>query len=62
MTNQAVPYLSFNGNAKDALSFYKEVFDGEITKIQTYGEADFPTLQKQMTALCMQNLKKAIFF
>ncbi|CAG9620778.1 VOC family protein [Sutcliffiella rhizosphaerae] len=41
--NQAVPYLSFNGNAKQALDYYKEVFEGEITLFQTFGEADFPT-------------------
>jgi PhnB protein len=43
MKHQAVPYLSFNGNARQALEFYKEVFEGEITGIQTFGEADFPT-------------------
>jgi PhnB protein len=43
MKNQAIPYLSFDGKAKDALSFYQEVFNGEVTEIQTYGEADFPT-------------------
>jgi len=41
--NQATPYLAFNGNAKEALDFYKEVFSGEVTRIQTYGEADYPT-------------------
>ncbi|NLP49623.1 VOC family protein [Bacillus sp. RO1] len=43
MKHQAVPYLSFNGNARQALEFYKEVFEGEITGIMTFGEADFPT-------------------
>ncbi|WP_223701380.1 VOC family protein [Sutcliffiella deserti] len=43
MKHQAVPYLSFNGNAREALEFYKEVFKGEIVGIQTFGEADFPT-------------------
>jgi len=37
------PYLTFNGNAKEALDYYKEVFGGEILGIQTFGEADFPT-------------------
>ncbi|WNB92851.1 VOC family protein [Bacillus sp. NEB1478] len=40
---QAIPYLTFNGKAKEALEFYKQIFDGEITDMQTFGEADFPT-------------------
>ncbi|MTH53690.1 VOC family protein [Bacillus mangrovi] len=43
MKQNAVPYLSFNGNAREALAYYKEVFGGEITNVQTYGQADFPT-------------------
>ncbi|GAA0330871.1 VOC family protein [Bacillus carboniphilus] len=37
------PYLTFNGNAKEALEFYKQVLKGEITNLSTFGEADFPT-------------------
>ena len=38
------PYLFFNGNRRDAMSFYKDCLNGEITNIQTYGEAplEFP--------------------
>ncbi|MBU8879885.1 VOC family protein [Bacillus sp. FJAT-29790] len=43
MKNQATPYLTFNGNAREALEYYKEIFEGEIFGIQTFGEADFPT-------------------
>lgn len=43
MKHQATPYLSFNGNAKEALEYYKEVFQGEVMGIQTFGEAEFPT-------------------
>ncbi|MEW9503320.1 VOC family protein [Jeotgalibacillus marinus] len=43
MKYQATPYLSFNGNAREALEFYKEVFEGEILDVQTFGEANFPT-------------------
>ena len=31
------PYLNFDGNARQALEFYKEVFGGEL-KLNTYGE------------------------
>ncbi|MFD2922494.1 VOC family protein [Halobacillus naozhouensis] len=43
MQKQANPYFTFNGNAKEALDFYKSVFEGEITDVQTFGEADFDT-------------------
>ncbi|TYR80910.1 VOC family protein [Priestia megaterium] len=43
MKHQATPYLTFNGNAKEALHFYEQVFEGEVLNIQTFGEADFPT-------------------
>jgi PhnB protein len=31
------PYLSFDGNARDAMEFYKGVFGGELT-VMTYGD------------------------
>ncbi|MEH7120947.1 VOC family protein [Neobacillus vireti] len=43
MRGQATPYFMFGGNAKEALEFYKEIFGGEISNLQTYGEADYPT-------------------
>jgi PhnB protein len=43
MKGQLTPYLSFDGNAKQALEFYKEVLGGEIAGVQTFGEADYPT-------------------
>lgn len=43
MNHQATPYFTFNGQAREALNYYKEVFDGEITNLQTFGDADFET-------------------
>jgi PhnB protein len=43
MRGQITPYLMFDGNAKAALEFYRDVFGGEISNLQTYGEADYPT-------------------
>ncbi|MEH7389571.1 VOC family protein [Bacillus sp. JJ1503] len=43
MKGQATPYLFFNGNAREALEYYKEVFEGEILNLQTFGDADYPT-------------------
>lgn len=37
MSSRLNPYLSFTGNARDALEFYKEVFGGTLT-MNTFGE------------------------
>ncbi len=34
-----IPYLTFNGEAKNAMEFYAHVFDGEIIASQTFAEA-----------------------
>ncbi|MCG6493728.1 VOC family protein [Kitasatospora sp. A2-31] len=31
------PYIGFNGNAREAMEFYREVFGGELT-VNTYGD------------------------
>lgn len=36
---QAIPYLMFSGNCREALQFYKACLDGEITSIQTVAES-----------------------
>lgn len=36
-------YLTFNGNCKEAVEFYKSVFGGEIISSQTFGEAGMLT-------------------
>ena len=60
------PYLNFNGNAKEAMGFYKDCFGGELM-VQTVGESpmakDMPanthgnvmhaTLMKEGTILLM---------
>ncbi|KAB7704298.1 VOC family protein [Bacillus aerolatus] len=43
MKGQAIPYLTFNGNAREAIDFYAKAFEAEVQGIQTFGEADFPT-------------------
>lgn len=37
MASRLNPYLSFDGNARDAMEFYKGVFGGTLT-INTFGE------------------------
>lgn len=45
------PYLSFPGNAREAMEFYQQVFGGDLT-LSTYGEfggmADTPDADKIM--------------
>ena len=50
MTSRLNPYLNFNGNARQALEFYKGVFGGELT-LSTFGDmgmADAPDAGKIM--------------
>ena len=41
MTSRLNPYLSFNGNAREAMEFYRSVFGGELT-VNTFGEFGTP--------------------
>ncbi|MCM3675282.1 VOC family protein [Peribacillus simplex] len=58
MKNQVTPYLIFDGQAKDALAFYAEVFQAEVTDMQTYGEADFPTPEEANDLVLHAKIKK----
>jgi PhnB protein len=35
-----VPYLTFDGNAREAFSFYASALGGSIAHLQTFGEVD----------------------
>ena len=37
-----IPYLHFEGNAEEALNFYKNILDGEILMVSRYGDAPMP--------------------
>ena len=41
MTSRLNPYLSFNGNAREAMDFYRSVFGGELN-VSTFGEFGNP--------------------
>jgi PhnB protein len=62
MKHQATPYLTFNGNAREALDYYKELFEGEILQIQTFGEADFPTPPEADNLVMHGQFKKDALF
>ena len=36
---QATPYINFNGKCREAMEFYRDVLDGEITSMFTYGNS-----------------------
>jgi PhnB protein len=55
---QITPYLSFDGTAKQALEFYKEVLGAEVTGVQTFGEADYPTPPEANDRVMHAQLKK----
>jgi len=41
MTSRLNPYISFDGDAREALEFYKQVFGGELN-LNTFGELGGP--------------------
>lgn len=45
------PYLTFAGNCREALNFYKEVFGGEVSALQTYGEGGMAQDEKNKDAV-----------
>ncbi|MGY6020025.1 VOC family protein [Streptomyces spinosirectus] len=53
MTSRLNPYISFDGDARQAMEFYKEVFGGTLT-LNTFGEfgqSDTPHSDKIMHGL-----------
>lgn len=38
MTIKVIPYLVMDGNAKEAINFYKEALGAEVAYVQTFGE------------------------
>jgi PhnB protein len=52
MASRLNPYITFNGNAREAMEFYRSVFGGELT-VSTFGEfgqSDGPGADKVMHA------------
>ena len=45
---QLLPYLTFDGNCREAMEFYKQVFGGELT-VRTFSEfyGDMPQAEKE---------------
>jgi PhnB protein len=56
------PYLTFNGNCKEAMGIYKEIFARELS-LMTAGESPVPTkcLPVITTPFCIHPLKTENF-
>ena len=39
---QLIPYIHFEGNAEEALNFYKDALDGEIIMLSRYKDSPMP--------------------
>jgi PhnB protein len=50
MTSRLNPYVSFDGTARQAMEFYKDVFGGDLrtNTFGEYGQADSPDADKVM--------------
>ncbi|HJQ48141.1 MAG TPA: VOC family protein [Amycolatopsis sp.] len=50
MSSRLNPYISFNGNARQALEFYQQVFGGDLAMntFGEYGQSDSPDANKIM--------------
>ncbi|MDR7000321.1 VOC family protein [Neobacillus niacini] len=62
MKGQITPYLMFDGNAREALEFYREVFQGEILNAQTYGESGYNNSPEAQNLLIHAQFKKDDLF
>ena|SRR6478609_7153620 len=57
---QVGPYLTFNGNCREAMNFYKEVFGGELM-MQTFGEAPMDAPGDAKDRIMHANLRNGDF-
>ncbi|MBP7065331.1 VOC family protein [Ferrovibrio sp.] len=61
---QTNPYLSFNGNCREAMTLYAEVLGGKVEAMMTHGEtpmaAEFPPEQQDKIIHACVNLGETI--
>ncbi len=51
------PYIHFNGDAEEALHFYKEVFHGEIISLNRYGDSPMTSGEAQKNKIIHSRLQ-----
>ncbi|ASF40333.1 VOC family protein [Halobacillus halophilus] len=61
MKYQVTPYFTFNGDAAEALDYYTQVFQGEVTARQTFGDADFETPEGMENRIMHAHFQKDSF-
>lgn len=52
-----VPYLFFPGNCEQAMNYYKECLDGEITGLQRFGDTEMPVDENYKQKIMHAELK-----
>lgn len=59
MTSRLNPYISFDGTAREAMEFYRDVFGGTLTlnTFGEYGQPDAPEADKIMHGMLETDLK-----
>lgn len=51
------PYLTFNGNCRQAIEFYKNTFKGEIVALMTFGDEQIDVPEEQKNKIMHSILK-----
>lgn len=56
MKTRLFPYLTFNGNCREAIEFYKSILGGELT-LQTFEESGMPCSPEEKNLIINSELK-----
>ncbi len=56
MIKQMNIFLSFNGQCKEAIEFYKEVFSAQLIECITYGEAEMTEQENEKDLIMNSNI------
>ena len=52
-----IPYLNFNGNASEALEFYRKALNGQVDYKQTFGESPMESSEEQKDKIMHASFK-----
>ena len=52
-----IPYLTFNGNASEALEFYSKALNGQVDYKQTFGESPMESSEEQKDKIMHASFK-----
>jgi PhnB protein len=58
MQSRLTPYVSFNGNAREAMEFYKSVFGGKLD-LSTFGDTPMPNIPESEYDKIMHGMLEA---